>query len=57
MDWRFDDSDEEEFEKGFQAFVKERKIKTYKKGDPVPEHYPSFLRAPDDDLPEMDDQD
>ena len=35
-DWRFDDSDEADFDAGFEKFVKDRNIKTYKKGDPVP---------------------
>jgi hypothetical protein len=33
IDWRFDNSDDEEFDKGFERFVKERKIKVYKKGE------------------------
>ena len=47
-DWRDDEADEAEFDKGFYRFIMERKIKTYKKGDPKP--------LPDDDLLEIDDQ-
>lgn len=33
-DWRFDESDEAEFDRGFNRFVQERKIKVYKRGEP-----------------------
>lgn len=35
-DWRFDDSDDSEFDEGFDSFIKVRNIKTYKKGGPSP---------------------
>jgi hypothetical protein len=31
-DWRDDEADEAEFDKGFFQFIKDRKIKTYKRG-------------------------
>lgn len=37
IDWRDDDANEAEFDKGFERFVKERNIKVFKKGDPPPE--------------------
>lgn len=35
-DWRDDDADDAEFDKGFASFIKARNIKTFKKGDPSP---------------------
>lgn len=36
-DWRDDEADEAEFDKGFSQFIKERKIKVYKRGEPKEE--------------------
>ena len=34
IDWRDDEADEAEFDKGFFQFIKERNIKVYKRGEP-----------------------
>lgn len=33
IDWRDDEADEAEFDRGFLQFIKERKIKVYKRGE------------------------
>lgn len=34
IDWRDDEADEAEFDKGFFQFIQDRKIKIYKRGEP-----------------------
>lgn len=33
-DWRDDEADDAQFDKGFDKFIKERNIQVFKKGDP-----------------------